>query len=163
MDTWGKSSLKGLYAVGEVACTGVHGANRLASTSLLEGLVWGTRAAQHIASRFDPEKKYQIQDIHEWYYPKKEEDTDPALINQDWLSIRSTMWNYAGIIRTKKRLDRAISDLNYLRHRIEKFYREARMDAKVVGLKHGIQVAQLITYGASTNPVSKGSHYIKTD
>jgi L-aspartate oxidase len=71
------------------------------------------------------------------------------------------MWNYAGIIRTKKRLERARADLDYLRHRIEKFYKEVRMDPKVVGLKHGIQVALLITYAALSNPVSLGSHYLQ--
>jgi L-aspartate oxidase len=161
VDTWGKSSLKGLYAVGEVSCTGLHGANRLASTSLLEGLTWGVRAAKRIASRFDPKTPYKPSDIHEWYYPKKEEEIDLALVNQDWLSIKSTMWNYSGIIRTAKRLERARADLDYLRHRIEKFYREARMDPKVVGLKHGIQVAQLVTYAALSNPVSRGAHFIK--
>jgi len=160
-DSNGKSSLKGLYAVGEVSCTGLHGANRLASTSLLEGLVWGVRASRDITSHFDPEPPYQEAKIHEWYYPKKEEEIDPALINQDWLSIKSTMWNYAGIIRTTKRLERATADLDYLRHRIEKFYKEAKMDPKVVGLKHGIQVAQLITSAALSNPVSRGAHFIK--
>jgi len=162
VDKWGRSSMSGLYAVGEVSCTGVHGANRLASTSLLEGLVWGTRAAQHIASHFNPVIEYTVPDIHQWYYPEKEEETDPALINQDWISIRSTMWNYAGIIRTSKRLVRARADLNYLSHRIEKFYKETRMDTKVVGLKHGIQVALLITYAAIGNPISRGSHYLKS-
>lgn len=162
VDGWGRSSLGGLYAVGEASCTGVHGANRLASTSLLEGLVWGTRAAQHIASHFNPVLEHTAPDIHQWYYPEKEEETDPALINQDWISIRSTMWNYAGIIRTPKRLARARADLDYLRHRIEKFYKEARMDTNVVGLKHGIQVALLITSAAIGNPVSRGSHYLKT-
>jgi len=161
VDTWGRSSLKGLYAVGEVSCTGLHGANRLASTSLLEGLVWGARSSRDITGHFDPEPPYREEDIHEWYYPKKEEEIDPALINQDWLSIKSTMWNYTGIIRTRKRLERATADLDYLRHRIEKFYKEAKMDPKVVGLKHGIQVAQLITYAALGNPVSRGAHFIK--
>jgi L-aspartate oxidase len=161
VDVWGESSLKGLYAVGEASCTGLHGANRLASTSLLEGLVWGVRAARGIASRFNPETFHKPSDIHEWYYAKKEEEIDPALINQDWLSIKSTMWNYAGIIRTTKRLERAKADLDYLRHRIEKFYREATMEPKVVGLKHGIQVAQLITHAALGNPVSRGAHFIK--
>ncbi len=160
-DGWGRSSLKNLYAVGEVSCTGVHGANRLASTSLLEGLVWGTRAARHIISQADQAVTYDPADIHEWYYPEKEEEVDPALVNQDWISIRSTMWNYAGIIRTKKRLERAKADLEYLHHRIEKFYKEARMDPKVVELKHGIQVALLITYAALGNPVSRGAHYRK--
>jgi len=161
VDEWGRSSLNNLYAVGEVSCTGVHGANRLASTSLLEGLVWGTRAAKSIASHFESLIPYKASEIHEWYYPEKEEDVDPALVNQDWISIRSTMWNYAGIIRTKKRLERAKADLEYLFHRIEKFYKEARMDAKVVELKHGIQVALLITYAALSNPISRGAHYLK--
>jgi L-aspartate oxidase len=160
VDEWGKSSLNGLYAVGEVSCTGIHGANRLASTSLLEGLVWGKRASQHIASHFDPAMP-DSGDIHDWYYPEKDEEVDPALINQDWISIKSTMWNYAGIIRTSKRLERAKADLDYLRHRIEKFYKEAKMDEKIVGLKHGIQVALLITYAALGNPHSIGAHYIK--
>ncbi len=161
VDEWGRSTLKGLHAVGEVSCTGVHGANRLASTSLLEGLVWGTRAAQYIASHFNPKIQYKPADIRDWYYPVKEEEVDPALINQDWISIRSTMWNYAGIIRTKKRLERARADLDYLRHRIERFYKEAKIDEKVVGLKHGIQVALLITYAAIGNPRSLGAHYVK--
>ncbi len=160
-DAWGRTSLRGLYAAGEVACTGVHGANRLASTSLLEGLVWGTRAARDIVGGFDPSRPYKLSDIHHWYYPKREEEIDPALINQDWLTIRSTMWNYAGIIRTQKRLERAKSDLEYLQHRIERFYREARMDAKIVGLKQGIQVALMITHAALANPVSRGAHFIK--
>ena len=158
---WGASSLKGLYAVGEVSCTGIHGANRLASTSLLEGLVWGTRAAKDIVRHFDPARPYKASDIPPWYYPEKEEGFDPALINQDWLTIRTTMWNYAGIIRTSKRLERAKADLEYLRHRIEKFYKEATMDPKVVGLKHGIQVALMITHAAISNSVSRGAHYIK--
>jgi L-aspartate oxidase len=161
VDGWGRSSLQGLFAVGEVSCTGLHGANRLASTSLLEGLVWGTRASRHILSVFDPALPVEPSDIHRWYYPEKVEEIDPALINQDWLTIRSTMWNYAGIIRTRKRLERAQADLEYLRHRIEQFYKQARMDAKVVELKHGIQVALMITHAALANPVSRGAHFIK--
>jgi L-aspartate oxidase len=161
VDTWGRSSLKGLYAAGEVSCTGVHGANRLASTSLLEGLVWGTRAAQDIDAHYDPAVPYAIEEIHPWYYPEPEEEIDPALVNQDWLAIRASMWNYAGIIRTRKRLERAKADLEYLRHRIDKFYKQARMDAKVVGLKHGIQVALMITHAALANSVSLGAHFRK--
>jgi len=158
---WGQTSLRGLHAVGEAACTGLHGANRLASTSLLEGLVWGTRAARNIVENFNHDWPYEGSDIHPWYYPGEQEEIDPALIHQDWLTIRSTMWNYAGIIRTRKRLERAKSDLEYLQHRIEKFYREARMDAKIVGLKHGIQVALMITHAALSNRVSRGAHFRK--
>jgi len=161
VDGWGKTSLKGLYAVGEVSCTGLHGANRLASTSLLEGLVWGTRAARHIAHHFRPDVPFKESDIHKWYYPENEEAIDPALINQDWSTIRSTLWNYAGIIRTRKRLERAKADLEYLLHRIEKFYREAAMDAKMIGLRQGILVALMITHAALANPISLGAHFRK--
>ena len=161
VDSWGRSSLKNLYAVGEVSCTGLHGANRLASTSLLEGLVWGTRAARQIASRLGEASSCRPEEVHPWYYPEEEEEIDPALVNQDWLTIRSTMWNYAGIIRTKKRLERARADLEYLRHRVEKFYREARLDSKVVGLKQGLEVALMITHAALANPVSLGAHFRK--
>jgi L-aspartate oxidase len=160
-DGRGRTSLAGLYAVGEVSCTGVHGANRLASTSLLEGLVWGTRAARDIASRFDGSRPFKASEIHRWYHPKREEAIDPALVNQDWLTIRSTMWNYAGIIRTRKRLDRAKSDLEYLSHRIEKFYQAARLEPALIGLRHGILVALMITRAALANPTSRGAHFIK--
>jgi len=159
VDEWGRTSIPGLYAVGEVSCTGVHGANRLASTSLLEGLIWGTRAARDVVSRDDGEFPRRESDIHDWYYPEREDASDPALINQDWLTIRTTMWNYAGVIRTRKRLERAKADLEYLSHRIERFYREAALDASIVGLRHGIEVALLITHAALANPVSAGAHY----
>ncbi|MBC7361049.1 MAG: L-aspartate oxidase [Candidatus Aminicenantes bacterium] len=159
VDLWGRSSLDGLYAVGEVACTGVHGANRLASTSLLEGLVWGVRAAQHIADHFEPSLPCDPSQIHPWYYPENEEEIDPALIHQDWATIRTTMWNYAGIIRTTKRLERARADLEYLKHRIDKFYKEAPMDPEIVDLRHGLQVALMITYAALANPESRGAHF----
>src|SRR5512137_818845 len=160
-DGWGRTSLGGLYAAGEVACTGVHGANRLASTSLLEGLVWGTRAARDIAARFDDSRPYKASEIHRWYYPTRDEAVDPALVNQDWSTIRSTMWNYAGVIRTRKRLERAKSDLEYLSHRIEKFYQSARIGPAIVGLRHGILVALMVTRAALANPVSRGAHFIK--
>ena len=111
-------------------------------------------------SQGDSGSGYLREDIHEWYYSGGEEEIDHALINQDWSAIRNTMWNYAGIIRTNKRLERARADLDYLRHRIVQFYRAARMDPKIVGLKHGIQVAMLITQSALGNPISRGAHFI---
>ncbi len=159
VDTRGRSSLRGLYAVGEVACSGVHGANRLASTSLLEGLVWAIRAVRHIAEHFEPGFPYNPSHLRPWYYPENEEEIDPALIHQDWATIRSTMWNYAGIIRTTKRLERARADLEYLKHRIDKFYREAPMDPEIVDLRHGIQVALMITQAALANTESRGCHF----
>jgi len=159
VDGWGRTSLPGLYAAGETACTGLHGANRLASTSLLEGLIWGTRAGRDAAGQSQNPLAIDESELHEWYYPERGEPVDPALINQDWLTIRSTMWNYAGIVRTEKRLERAKADLEYLRHRIEKFYKEADIDPQIVGLRHGIQVALMITHAALANRTSAGAHF----
>jgi L-aspartate oxidase len=86
---------------------------------------------------------------------------DPALVQQDWLDIRATMWNYAGIVRTAKRLERALADLGYLRHRIEQFYRSARLDDGLVGLRNGIMVAIIVVQAALRNKTSRGCHYRK--
>lgn len=160
VDLWGRTSLKNLYAVGEVAATGIHGANRLASTSLLEGLVWGVRAAEHIAAHRDLRKEYEEGDIPPWQTPEVEEEVDPALIQQDWLSIRSTMWNYVGIIRTTKRLERGRADLRYLKNRIDDFYRRAHLTPMVLDLRNGMQTALIVAEAAFSNRNSRGAHYI---
>ena len=161
VDVHGRTSLKRLYAAGEVSATGLHGANRLASTSMLEGLVWGIRAARHIANSFDNKRDYTESEIPPWHFPEKEEEVDPALVQQDWVSIRSTMWNYVGIIRTMKRLERAIADLNYLKHRIDSFYRRAHLAPMMINLRNGIRTALIVAEAAFTNPISRGAHYIK--
>ena len=161
VDTWGRTSLKHLYAVGEVSATGIHGANRLASTSMLEGLVWGVRAGKDIADHFVSEKPYQESEVPLWQYPETEEEVDPALIQQDWLSIRSTMWNYVGIIRTIKRLERGRADLRYLKNRIDDFYRKAHLHPMVLNLRNGIQTALIVAEAAFSNRNSRGAHFIK--
>jgi len=161
VDTWGRSSLDRLYAVGEISCTGVHGANRLASTSLLEGLTWGWRAAIDMASK--DEDALPFHEIPPWIRPKREVKVDPALIVQDWVNIKHTMWNYAGIIRTKRRLGRALSDLEYLHKRIEEFYRTARVNDEIIGLRNGIVSALLVVKAAIRNEKSLGAHFIKVE
>jgi L-aspartate oxidase len=161
VDGWGRTSLKNLYAVGEVSATGIHGANRLASTSMLEGLVWGVRAAKHIATYFDREKPYKESEIPPWQPPEIEEEVDPALIQQDWLSIKSTMWNYVGVIRTIKRLERGRADLRYLKNRIDDFYRKTHLNPMVLNLRNGIQTALIVAEAAFANRNSRGAHYIK--
>ncbi len=158
VDTWGRTNIRRLHAVGEVSCTGVHGANRLASTSLLEAILWGRRAAEHAAShqaRFDPNCK---DSIALWHDEGLTEDIDPLLIIQDWMMIKSTMWNYAGITRTAKRLDRAVADLSYLAHRVEQFYRETKLADSLIGLRNGITAAQIIANAARRNDESRGCH-----
>ncbi len=160
VDLWGRTSLKSLYAIGEVSATGLHGANRLASTSLLEGLVWGLRSVQHIAGHFNSEKVYKESDIPAWIYPDREEEADRALVNQDWLSVKSTMWNYVGIIRTVKRLERANADLQYLTSRINDFYRKTHLSPMILGLRNGIRAACLVARAAFINRKSRGTHYV---
>lgn len=164
VDLNGRTSLSGLYAVGESSCTGVHGANRLASVSLLEALVYGLRAGTDAAeagrARGMTIPKRLIDSIPDWVYPENEEDFDSKLIQSDLLNIQSTMWNYVGIIRTKKRLYRALSDLNYLEHRIERFYEEARVTREIVELRNAVLTGSLIARAAFGNPRSLGCHFI---
>jgi L-aspartate oxidase len=163
-DLKGRTSLKNLYAIGEVSCTGIHGANRLASVSLLEGLVWGVSAAGDIMDRIDDNKEfYTIAEIPEWKYPYPQEKLDPALVWQDMVTIRYIMWNYSGIIRTSKRLERARSDLDYLWHRIINFYQKTEINTSIIDLRDSVQTALLVVDAALKNKISRGAHYIKDE
>jgi L-aspartate oxidase len=160
VDEWGQTSLRNLYAVGEVACTGLHGANRLASTSLLEGLVWGERAAHHIQERLAnntlPIPKGQ--EIAPWRDTSLE-DADPALLTQDMSSIKHIMWNYVGLVRTARRLERAMNALRELDREIEQFYRRTRLTDELIGLRNAVKVAQVVTEAAWQNKRSMGCHF----
>jgi L-aspartate oxidase len=153
----GQTTINNLYAIGEVSRTGLHGANRLASTSLLEGLVWGNSAALHIhQKRSHQSRKQSFTDpmIH-----LKKEVPDPTLIDQDANLIRTILWNYVGLVRTKKNLTRACADLNYLDRRIERFYRHNRLTESLIGLKNLSLVSRLIAKAALKNTQSAGCHY----
>jgi L-aspartate oxidase len=159
VDLDGRTSLPGLFAVGEVSCTGVHGANRLASTSLLEGLLWGYRAADASVADCKTSASQDPKGVHPWRSVQTPIEPDPLLIEQDWTNIRTTLWNYAGIVRTRARLLRARSDMGYLYHRIEGFYREAPLSRAMLELRSGIICARLILKAALQNPESRGCHY----
>jgi len=159
VDLDGRTSLPGLFAVGEVACTGVHGANRLASTSLLEGLVWGYRAADAAVTDCPGAMPPAADSIQPWIPVSGPAEADPLLIEQDWTNIRTTLWNYAGIVRTKARLQRARGDMGHLYHRLEAFYREAPLSRSILELRSGIICARLILKAALLNPESRGCHY----
>ena len=163
VDLNGRTTLGRLYAVGEVACTGVHGANRLASTSLLEGLAWGWFAAGDILAKDRLDDDLPFHEIPLWKEPAILEATDPALIVQDGKLIRSTLWNYAGILRTTKRLQRAKADIEYLKHRIDHFYKSTPLEDSVLGLRNIVDTALLVINSALRNRVSRGSHTILTD
>jgi L-aspartate oxidase len=157
VDTWGRSSIRRLHAVGEVSCTGLHGANRLASTSLLECLVWGTRAGEDAARAIRENNDYYLPEIAPWKY--ETESVDPALVTQDWLMIRQTMWNYVGLVRSAKRLDRAHQILRELHLEISRFYAMSELSDSLIGLRNGIQTALAVTLAAMEARESRGCHY----
>jgi L-aspartate oxidase len=158
VDEHGTSTVDRLYAVGEVSCTGLHGANRLASTSLLEGLVWGYRSARHIAAKLRTPDGARFEDIPPWL-STGHEAPDPALIAQDMSSIKHIMWNYVGLVRTTPRLGRAIQDLRNLEVEIERFYRAAAMTDELIGLRNAVRAALIVTLAAWENHESRGCHY----
>jgi L-aspartate oxidase len=158
VDEHGRSTVQRLYAVGEVSCTGLHGANRLASTSLLEGLVWGHRSARHIAGELRMHDGPRFEDIPAWQ-PTGHEVPDPALVGQDMISIKHIMWNYVGLVRTTARLARAIQDLRNLEVEIERFYRKAALTDELLGLRNAVRVALIVTLAAWENHDSRGAHY----
>ena len=157
VDRDGRTTLSRLYAAGEVSCTGVHGANRLASTSLLEGLLWGWRAGRDAAAQSKTSREERFPQVRPWQ--PEHETVDPALIAQDWMVVRHTMWNYVGLLRSEKRLDRAGRILSELRIEIEDFYRRGTMSDELLGLRNGVQTALAIHRAASDNRVSRGCHY----
>jgi L-aspartate oxidase len=158
VDEWGHTGIPNLYAVGEVACTGVHGANRLASTSLLEGLVWGDRAARDIVSR-DPQPVVDPEAVPHWEEEGLEEEADPALIWRDMRTIQHTMWNYVGLARSGRRLERALHDLIHLKQEIEDFYRRTKLNDALIGLRQAVQAALIVAGAAQHNRRSRGCHY----
>lgn len=159
VDINGMTDINNLFAAGEVSCTGLHGANRLASTSLLEGLVWGIRSAKYIEQNWDKLNSYKISEIPEWDDSSLTETVDPAVIKQTWEAVKNTMWNYVGLVRTKKRLRKAISDLRYLQELIVDHYTGSMLTKDMIELRNAVQTALIITYSAWSNRQSIGCHY----
>ena len=161
-DLAGRTTVPGLYVAGEAACTGVHGANRLASTSLLEGFTFGLAAGRRAAERARriALSADLVSVIPDWEPVPGPSNEDPALIAQDWSALRHTMWNYVGIVRTPERLARAVADLRHQRGRLTEFYRSTPISAALVDLVHGCTAAGLIAAAAQRNPVSVGCHYV---
>ena len=159
-DLCGRTNVRHLNAIGEAACTGLHGANRLASTSLLECLVAARAAAGADALELraggfpEPEPRG-------WSSPVRA--ADPVLVRQDLAQVQNTMWNYAGIVRSPRRLSRARRILLELREDIQAFYRDCRPTRELIELRNAVQVALLVVHAASLNPVSRGCHYLVSD
>jgi L-aspartate oxidase len=156
-DLGGRTSILHLGAVGETACTGLHGANRLASTSLVECLT-SARSTAEADIRDIVGMEFKQPDPREWKSPRGE--ADPTLIAQDLDLVQQTMWNYAGIVRSPRRLTRARRILMELREEIQSFYRDCHVTRELVELRNAVQTALLVVHAASLNPRSKGSHYV---
>jgi L-aspartate oxidase len=162
VDEWGRSTIENLYGIGEVSCTGLHGANRLASTSLLEGLVWGSRAAQHIEGCFQQAAFSELpgrDDLPPWDESGLVADADPALIQGDMQTIQNIMWHYVGLVRSADRLSRAIRELRHLWNEIETFYRTTMLSDGLIGLRNAVEVALIVSQSALHNRRSRGCHY----
>ncbi len=155
-DLNGATSLPGLWAVGETACTGVHGANRLASTSLLEGLVWGMKAAGQIGQKVTEEGKKEFPTIEAWHLESV--TVDESFVRQDWLTLKHTMWNYVGLVKTDARLRRAEGILDELERGIESFYQRARLSDSLIGLRNASFAASLIVKACIKNTTSLGCY-----
>ncbi len=156
-DLQGRTNVRGLNAIGETACTGLHGANRLASTSLLECLVSARATARADAAELAVHRA-PLPVPRDWTSPSRAHD--PLLVRQDLQQIRTTMWNYAGIIRSPHRLARARRILLELREDIQAFYRDCRPTRDLIELRNAVQTALLVVHAATLNPVSKGCHYV---
>jgi L-aspartate oxidase len=159
-DLDGRTSLSGLLAAGEVACTGLHGANRLASTSLLEALVFGERAG---ASAFADAQQMGLAEFDPRPWEPANAPVDSALVQQDFQHLKNTLWNYIGLVRSEKRLRRAERALVELRAEVESFYRRGDLSDELIGLRHGVLVATLLLYAALRNKESVGTHYLAAD
>jgi L-aspartate oxidase len=156
-DLAGRTNVRHLNAIGETACTGLHGANRLASTSLLECLVSAKAAARADLAELAAANP-RLPTPRTWLSPSKV--PDPLLIRQDLQQIRQTMWNYAGIIRSPRRLARARRILLELREDIQAFYRDCRPTRELIELRNAVQTALLVVHAASLNAISKGCHFV---
>jgi L-aspartate oxidase len=156
-DHAGRADLPGLYAIGETACTGLHGANRLASNSLLECLVFGQAAAEDILAQ--PPKP--LPELPYWDESRVTDADEEIIITHNWNELRRFMWNYVGIVRTNKRLARALHRIHMLRDEVHEFYSNFRISNNLIELRNLLQVAELIVKSAMERHESRGLHYSK--
>ncbi len=155
-DRFGRTELDALYAVGETAHTGLHGANRLASNSILECLVFGASASKHIADRLDELDKPPP--IPEWDESRVTDSDEEVVVSHNWDELRRTMWDYVGIVRSDKRLERAKHRVDNLRREIFDYYSQFRLTNNLIELRNLALVAELIIRSAAERTESRGLH-----
>ena len=154
-DTVGRTDIPGLYAAGEVACTGLHGANRLASNSLLECVVIGSAVARDILAAPIPDHV----DVPQWDDSRVRDSDEDVVIAHNWDELRRCMWNYVGVVRTTKRLERAARRIHLLREEINEYYAHFHVTRDLLELRNLVDVASLIVASALQRRESRGLHY----
>ncbi len=159
IDHHGQTDIDGLYAIGEVTYTGLHGANRLASNSLLECIVYAHACAKDIINRIPFYKERKFATIPDWDDSQVENSDEQVVIQHNWHELRLFMWDYVGIVRTDKRLQRALSRVELLQHEITEYYSNFKVGNNLLELRNLVQVAELIIKSAIQRKESRGLHY----
>ncbi|EKD1002488.1 L-aspartate oxidase [Escherichia coli] len=157
VDDHGRTDVKGLYAIGEVSYTGLHGANRMASNSLLECLVYGWSAAEDITRRMPD--AHGVSTLPPWDESRVENPDERVVIQHNWHELRLFMWDYVGIVRTTKRLERALRRITMLQQEIDEYYAHFRVSNNLLELRNLVQVAELIVRCAMMRKESRGLHF----
>lgn len=157
VDDHGRTDVEGLYAIGEVSYTGLHGANRMASNSLLECLVYGWSAAEDI-TRHMPDA-HGVSTLPPWDESRVENPDERVVIQHNWHELRLFMWDYVGIVRTTKRLERALRRITMLQQEIDEYYAHFRVSNNLLELRNLVQVAELIVRCAMMRKESRGLHF----
>lgn len=157
-DENGRSDLPGLWVLGESACTGLHGANRLASNSLLECLCMAHNASAELRGEL-PTLRTSAKDPEEWNYPAESNDDEMIVISHMWEEIRRLMWNYVGIVRSNKRLERAQNRLQNIRSEVKEYYSNCKIHSDIIELRNIALVAELSVECALRRKESRGIHY----
>lgn len=157
VDDHGRTDVDGLYAIGEVSYTGLHGANRMASNSLLECLVYGWSSAEDITKRTPYARK--VVSLPAWDESRVDNPDELVVIQHNWHELRLFMWDYVGIVRTTKRLERALRRITMLQQEIDEYYAHFRVSNNLLELRNLVQVAELIVRCAMMRKESRGLHY----
>lgn len=157
VDEHSQTDIHGLYAIGETSYTGLHGANRMASNSLLECFVYGMSAAAHIQSHYV--ENYRSPQVPEWDDSQVMNPDEDVVILQNWDELRQTMWNYVGIVRTTKRLQRALHRIEMLKREITEYYEDYQVSKNLIELRNLVLVSEMIVRCAMERKESRGLHF----
>ena len=157
VDENSQTDIAGLYAIGETSYTGLHGANRMASNSLLECFVYGMSAAKHIQENFKADQV--LPEVPEWDDSQVTNPDEDVVILQNWDELRQTMWNYVGIVRTTKRLERALHRIEMLKKEITEYYQDYQVSKNLIELRNLVLVSEMIVRCAMQRKESRGLHF----